>query len=209
MKLKYYMRGLGIGIVVTTFVLSFGNKKEKLSDSDIIAQARDLGMVMKDEEADNNLEQVLEKSLDKDNDEAPENITIAEQDTTEDWSTEQDTEEVTVDDTISNDEVIQTQEPDIDQNDTVINEEDHAGGQDITEDKTDDSTVGDTITFIIDRGMSSGQVSELLKQKGLIEDAKDFDNYIRRMGKAKVIRIGTYVLPKDTSYEMILDAIVG
>ena len=35
MKLKYYMRGLGIGILITTVVLSLGSKKEKLSDNEI------------------------------------------------------------------------------------------------------------------------------------------------------------------------------
>lgn len=64
MKVKYYLLGLGIGILVTTLVLSFGEKKEKLSDDEIIARARELGMVMKDETEDK-LEEVIEKSLGK------------------------------------------------------------------------------------------------------------------------------------------------
>ena len=46
MKLKYYLRGLGIGIAVTALVLSFtGGGKTSLTDEEIMARARELGMV--------------------------------------------------------------------------------------------------------------------------------------------------------------------
>ena len=32
MKLKYYMRGLGIGILITTLIFAAAGKKEKLTD---------------------------------------------------------------------------------------------------------------------------------------------------------------------------------
>ncbi len=52
MKLKYYLRGLGIGIIVTTVILmiSFPGKEEKLTDEEIIARAKQLGMVMPEED---------------------------------------------------------------------------------------------------------------------------------------------------------------
>lgn len=51
MKLKYYMRGLGIGICITTLILSFG--KEKMTDQEIIKRAQELGMKTEDEMNDN------------------------------------------------------------------------------------------------------------------------------------------------------------
>ncbi|MGN0365260.1 MAG: hypothetical protein ACI4E5_04880 [Suilimivivens sp.] len=47
MKLKYYLRGLGIGIMVTAVILSvaFGSRKETLSDREIMERATELGMV--------------------------------------------------------------------------------------------------------------------------------------------------------------------
>lgn len=47
MKLRYYLRGLGIGIVVTALLMGFtkGAAKETLSDDEIIARAEALGMV--------------------------------------------------------------------------------------------------------------------------------------------------------------------
>lgn len=49
MKLRYYMRGLGIGILVTTILMTvtLNGKTEKLSDAEIIERAEALGMEQK------------------------------------------------------------------------------------------------------------------------------------------------------------------
>lgn len=45
-KLRYYLRGLGIGMVVTAFILiAVGNKENTLTDEQIIERAESLGMV--------------------------------------------------------------------------------------------------------------------------------------------------------------------
>ncbi len=51
MKLKYYLRGLGIGIIGTAIVMgiALSGKKETLSDAEIIERARLLGMEMEGE----------------------------------------------------------------------------------------------------------------------------------------------------------------
>ncbi len=47
MKLKYYLRGMGIGIILTAIVMGFalGGRKQTLSDAEIIQRARALGMI--------------------------------------------------------------------------------------------------------------------------------------------------------------------
>ena len=47
MKLKYYLRGMGIGIILTAIVMGFalGGRKATLSDAQIIQRAKALGMV--------------------------------------------------------------------------------------------------------------------------------------------------------------------
>ena len=200
------MRGLGFGIIVTTVVLSFVNNKEKLSNAEIITQARGLGMVMKEEETDDNLKQVLEKSLDKDvdsvdTDDNSSDLDTNNQDTAGEDATEGDT---------AVDGVVDVDTTNEDTTDVDTTEEDKTDIED--NNKEDDFTQDEpshTITFTIYKGMSSSQVSELLKQNGLIEDAVDFDNYIKRKGKAGVIRIGVYTLPKDAEYNVILNTIVG
>lgn len=51
MKLKYYLRGLGIGMIAATLILmiAFSNQKTELSDAEIIERAEALGMVMKED----------------------------------------------------------------------------------------------------------------------------------------------------------------
>ena len=46
MKLKYYLRGLGIGIVVTAIIMTvaLGNK-QPMTDEEVIARAKELGMI--------------------------------------------------------------------------------------------------------------------------------------------------------------------
>ena len=46
MKLKYYLRGMGIGIILTAIVMGFalGGRKATLSDAEIIQRAKALGM---------------------------------------------------------------------------------------------------------------------------------------------------------------------
>ena len=54
MKLKYYLRGMGIGIIVTTIILaiSFSGREVEISDEQVMVRAAALGMVMPEEEAD-------------------------------------------------------------------------------------------------------------------------------------------------------------
>lgn len=61
MKLKYYLRGLGIGVLVSTLIMSIalGNKKTGLSDDEIRQRAAELGMV----EETTTLAQMAEKNL--------------------------------------------------------------------------------------------------------------------------------------------------
>ncbi len=50
MGLRLYLRGLGLGIIVTALLMgySLGNRKEAMTDSEIKARAADLGMVEED-----------------------------------------------------------------------------------------------------------------------------------------------------------------
>lgn len=49
MKLRYYLRGLGIGIIVTALLMGFVTREKlPLTDAEIKARARELGMVESD-----------------------------------------------------------------------------------------------------------------------------------------------------------------
>ena len=47
MKLKYYLRGMGIGVILTAIIMGFalGGRNKPVSDAEIIERAKNLGMV--------------------------------------------------------------------------------------------------------------------------------------------------------------------
>ena len=74
MRLKYYLRGLGIGIVVTAVIMgvSMGQQKATMTDEQIIARAKELGM----EERKGVLAEIAEESLEQENQTADTGETI-------------------------------------------------------------------------------------------------------------------------------------
>jgi hypothetical protein len=193
MKLKYYMRGLGIGIVLTTLILTIARPNEKMSDQDIKRRATELGMVMENEDNEN-LDKVLEEILPSGLPTPLPSGSVTPEPTIQ--PTIQPTIGPTVEPTIEP-TVEPTAEPIVKPSPTNIPTE-------VVDQNGSDNA---KITFTIKSGMSSGQVAKMLVEKGLIEDADDFNKFIVKNGKAGVIRVGTYTVNKDASYKDIIDNI--
>ena len=67
MKVKYFLRGLGIGILVTTLLLFVGARKNvqsSMTDEQIMKRAKQLGMLTKDEVSDYKMDQSLDNLKD-------------------------------------------------------------------------------------------------------------------------------------------------
>ena len=88
MKLKYYLRGLGIGIIITTIILMIANSgyKKELTDEEIIARAQRLGMVMKEDPLFSN------SKLDKDSESMVDTETVQESETAANTEVAEETE---------------------------------------------------------------------------------------------------------------------
>lgn len=204
MKVKYYLRGLGIGIILTTLLLTLGSPKEKLSDQEVIDRAEKLGMVMKEENPD--LEQIL-KEINPSASPAGASVTPSPESSPVPTAeptltpTQAPTPEPTTAPT-PQPTAVPTEEP---VQPTIEPTPSIAGSGTPETDKGQSGT--SEITFTVKSGMSSGMVSELLKEVGLVDDADDFNNYIEKSGKASIIRVGTYTMPKGSSYKEIVTKI--
>lgn len=187
MKLKYYMRGLGIGIILTTLIFTFINNEKKLSDEEIIRKAKALGMVTEDER-NANLEQVLHNNK-------PTGISA---------------------EPTSNPEVSPSVTPSIapDLEDTIT------PTPGLTQEPTEEPTKQPTkmpeplettneVRFTIEQGMTSSKVADLLLDVGLIDNSGNFNDYLIMAGKASVIRVGSYSIPKDATYDEITKMITS
>lgn len=190
MKLKYYMRGLGVGIILTTLIFMISGSKETLSDQEIMKRAAVLGMEMKEDKKED-LDKVLnEMDLTKAPTQSPDS-TPAVTPTLTPTPTEGPTP--TANPTIAPTQkptATPTKAPEIEKEDIVK----ASGGK-------------KKITFTIESGMSSGQVSNILLEAGLVENADDFNKYIVNKGKASIIRVGTYSLLEGTTYDEIIKTI--
>lgn len=179
MKLKFYLRGLGIGIIVTAILMGIATKdKAEMTDEEIKARATELGMVEQRVLADVTNTPVPEAT------EAP--VVTAPPEMTEE-------PQVTLEPTAepeSTDEPEPTPQPTETPKPTEQPEDER-------------QTENTTITLVIESGETSWSISKNLYEMGLVESASEFDSYLCQNGYDKTIRIGEYHIPADATYEEI------
>ncbi|TCT15071.1 hypothetical protein EDC18_104221 [Natranaerovirga pectinivora] len=89
--------------------------------------------------------------------------------------------------------IFPTDSNDNDINETIINE--------------DDQIIEEDVIVRINYGMTSQEVSNLLFEKGIIEDSEDFHWYIIQQNLTKKIVAGRYPLNINLDYDTILEMI--
>lgn len=217
MKLKYYLRGLAVGILVTTIILaiSFSQTKRELSDQEVINRAKQLGMVMADSgKIEDYREDTQTETGQSEQGETEENVTGDTQNGAEDI------EGVTGDNgTVTGDNGTVTGD-----NGTVPGNigtvaGDNEGGIGDNEGGTGDNgtgtedagsdTEGKMVTFVISKGQFGRQISESLKKEGLVDDAEAFMKYLGETGKSEEILPGTYEIPMGSTYEEIVKILLA
>lgn len=197
MNLKYFIRGLGAGIVFGTLIMLVAymtNGGYKISDEEVINRAKKLGMV------------AAEELNDKETSEATTVTEITteiakisiEEVTTEATSEEvSETEATTIEETEATTEEVTTEAPT------------EAPTEAATEASTE-SQPGTVVkaTITVTRGMGSQNVARLLQDAGIVESATDFDSYLIKNGYANRIEVGTYEFTNNMSYQQIADELV-
>lgn len=206
MKFRYYLRGIGIGIVFTAIIVLAvysNNIPSKMTDEEVIRRAKQLGMVEADDP--------ITKFIDKDDSEASgtEDSTTDNQ-SSENISTEaESTEEISTENTSADNT---TQEKSSEQN-TEKNTEQTTEKKEDKSDKENDknsdkqSTSKETYEITIDRGSSSFPVCQKLEELGLIDDAAKFDDFLIANGYADRISVGTHRITKGMDYKEIAELI--
>lgn len=189
MKLKYYLRGLAVGIIVTTVILAIvsGHSEKNMSDADVIARAKQLGMVMSNSQ-----------TIDKNNLFSTENT----EDTEDSATTENSTQE-------TQDENQQTEAGGTDgsaeQTGSDENTDNNAAeGQENTDAaQQQDPEQTQYVEVIIAPGEYCRAVSEDLANKGLVSDSESFRKYMFDAKYDELISSGVYQIPVGASYEEI------
>lgn len=181
MKFRYFLRGLGVGIMFASILLLAAYREDvsnnRLTDAEIIKKAKALGMV----EADSRIGSLL-----------------TEQNSSTDSQADSDSQKEKETDTSVEKE---SQEEGNDQEEDT-QEQDDSTGQNEAKD-----TKQDTVSITIERGDSSFPICQKLQELGVISDAVEFDTYLVLNGYADRIRVGTHRLTKGMSFQEVAEAI--
>jgi len=207
MKIRYYLRGLGLGILVTAiFFMVSGKNSQPMSDEMIKARAKELGMS----------ESVVLSELSTEEETAEENTT--EITANEEATTEQVEVETTVtEEAVSEEPVSEETEAEETSSEEAVSEDsteetvvEVASQSSITqeaepESETPENTASNTepVTITVNRGEGSDTVSRRLQEAGLVADAHEYDKYLMANGYDKRIGAGEHVIPAGATWEDI------
>ncbi len=189
MKFKYYLKGLGMGIVFATIILTVSSMvhKDELSDQEIIDKAMELGMIMPES-------QDVESTSKTD---APtESDTTTELDIVTEVTSETEPETTSDSETISQPESTSEQETTSEPESTSESQSQGPIHVEITQ-----------YVLHIAYGDTPRMIATELYENGVIDDAAAFREYLSDNGYAKKLRSGSYTITVGMTYEEIAQLI--
>ena len=223
MRLKYYLRGLGIGIVVTAIVFTVsGNHNAEMTDAQIIERAKELGMQEAEKESGLLLdkdEEVLDSAeLETVDEEATEPAELetageefaenAESEIVGEEFTENAESEIVGEDVSESEEseivdeeaaeIVETETVDEEAAETVVPE---AESEAVTETEIADTEQMIVITIV--GGDNSVTVSQRVAEAGLVESAAAYDRFLCQNGYDKKLAVGVHEIPTGATEEEI------
>lgn len=230
MNLKYYLRGLGIGIIVSViimFVISLQSDNNSMTDEEIIQRARELGMV----EASETLASI-NTGVTANSDESKGSEELGETTDSESSADEAATVEPPENEFLDGveqqlDEAEQQLEEirnkdngtgEVSENTSAASDEEvkETASNSQAEEKKEESSKPednnsnkDVVVLKVNRGDNSYDICKKLQALGVIDDAKSYDSYLCRIGLDRYIYAGEYSIPKGSSDEEIAFLLTG
>lgn len=235
MKLKYYLRGLGIGIALTAVILHFSvyNSNSTLTDEEIMERASRLGMVPRVtlsenesiiNEGENPAPDIEEgtvmpgESEDPGDGQNPGNQDgmagpdDAGRDPSEDDSSGENTDDIS-DENLSGENTDDTSSVNPAEEDYVpANGQNEDNGTVVLDEQSEgmggNGEMGDSIIITVTGGDSSVSVAAKLAQAGLVSSAAAYDAFLCDNGYDKRISTGTHVIPIGASEREIAEILI-
>lgn len=226
MKLRHYLKGLGIGMVVTALILHFSvhAAEPSMTDEEVVARARELGMIenvvlsRNDPTISGNgsVSGGSAVSASENAVSASENVT--DNDGSIDGKADNDVGSDTG--TVGTDTSGGGNNPDVagneDMSDGDTAEEDLPPAAGNTEEETEpqEGMAGaeagqDSVAFTIYNGDSSVSVAGRLAALGLVSSQAEYDAYLCSHGYDRSIRTGVHMIPADATEQQIAEIITS
>lgn len=207
MKLRTYLRGLGLGLIVAALVTGVGSQ-QTMSDEQIKSRAKELGM-MEGHTYLNQVDAAIETEETAETGETTETEETAE---TEETTEMEETVETVIVETLESESRVELESETAAEETKAQETAPEAESEPVEESReqpVEDTMAPETVTFQIHRGDSSVSVAKRLAEAGLVGDAKAFDRYLCQNGYDKKIRTGTYEIQSDSSNEEIAKIITA
>ena len=223
MELKYYLRGLGLGIIVTAIIMAVVSPgSQKMTDAEVIRRAKQLGMTeekvlsdsgTKKEDASKEAGSPDENASADEDEEQPQEKEKAVSTQTPADRNSQNTQQSQVQtqtqtkpepETVD-DEPEEPEEPDA----SEVGENVELERQEAEETNTPLPVSDTPMVVTIGPGDGSYAASKKLADVGAISSPGNFDTFLCENGYDKKIRPGTYTIPADASDEQMARIITG
>ena len=197
MKLKYYLRGLGIGIAVTALLMGYSNRN-RAAEPEVEAvqtvsttepEVEAVQTVSTTEEAETASAETSEEG------------TSQEETASELESSTQEAETIT-----ETESVTETETESVQAEETTDKKEQT---QSSTEDDSGNVQTQTVLEINIVRGDDSGIVARKLQNAGMVESAAEYDAYLMQHGYDKKICVGKVEIPADATWQEIAEYISG
>lgn len=202
MNLKYYLRGLGVGIVVTSLILGIGlgSRKETLSNEEIKERARALGMVEESitvaEAATQQEEEAQESEADADLQLKDDVVDEADPEPAVSASPEVSSEPAAGASTSPEASAIpKASTQPVPSAEPTVSATPKAGDE--------AAETKEIVDITINPGEGSYAISRKLEQSGLIDDAAEYDAYLCDNGYHTKLRAGVHKIPMGSTREEI------
>ena len=224
MELKYYLRGLGLGIIVTAIIMAaVSPASQKMTDAEVIRRAKQLGMteekVLSDsaaknedasgEDASGEADSPDENASGDENEEQPQEKekAVSAQAPAERNAQNTQAQAQVQTQTQTKPEPIdaEPEEPDA----SEVGEDVELERQEAEETNTSLPVSDTPMVVTIGSGDGSYAVSKKLADVGAISSPGNFDTFLCENGYDKKIRPGTYTIPADASDEQMARIITG
>lgn len=197
MRLKYYLRGLGLGIIFAVFIMMVGyrNHGSSMSDSQIIEKAKALGMVETEDSSGMKTDNKTDGKTDKKIDSSEPDTSTADTSTAEDTQTG--TDNTDADNTTDTANADTTAPSDAAATDAAAAD---AAGADAAQPQQNT-----TFTITVGGGDTCRMIAERLQTAGIIDDAEKFRVYMGQKGVDQFIADGSHEIPYGASYDDIIN----
>lgn len=189
MRLKYYLRGLGLGIIFTCLMfMLFSNKKADNTDQmDINQQLETTTETLSNQ-----------TSGDDKNDTANDEAVSGSADVQNNTDAEDD---VNAQNNADAQNTADNQTGASDTTDTSNQTDD----SNITGETSTDNVQDEYVTLVIEKGDIARDVAESLYEDGIIDDAESFRKYLGETGVSRTLHAGEYNIKVGSTYEEIVE----